>query len=521
MINKVLVVGFGNIGKRHYKLLKKKLPKSEIKILKTKNTKIEKGFSKSQYINENYLEEFLPDISIISNPAPFHLYYAEKLLKLNSNIFIEKPLSDSDKKINLFLKKTKSSSASVTVGYNLRFLDSLIELKKLVDENIIGTIYSVKCDAGQYLPEWRNSDYRKSVSAKKSLGGGVLLELSHEIDYLNWIFGKISWVNSHISKISNLEIDVGKLALSTALCIIYPDKGYRDDFCTAIAGVLLNHTKWKPEEIDDFIYRIAVIAKDHDPDKRNNKGTSHAKAQRKLGMPTIAQSVGDKCSVSAIQTLFSWVGITNEAVEGQAAIGDIIEYGQNRYLVKVNAVVNDKPKQVQIIVTGPTLMKQHLFYDEVISQASVWVPKMKPVEFEKIMRAKYEARSRSENYVEEANENLRFKKYFKSYIRKEKAYTDKKELYNHKLPYFDLGKSSIQFNLDMFEDYLESQKINMKRVDLVMKIQMILEGKKIHGKDSNNKSFVYWKIDKPDIDKEDILVEGEVVEEVQQIDYEA
>ena len=319
----------------------------------------------------------------------------------------------------------------------------------------------------------------------------------------------------------NLETDVGKLALSTALCIIYPDKGYRDDFCTAIAGVLLNHTKWKPEEIDDFIYQIAVTSKDHDSEKRNKKGTSHAKAQRKLGMPTIAQSVGDKCSVSAIQTLFSWVGITNEAVEGQAAIGDIIEYGQNRYLVKVNAVVNDKPKQVQIIVTGPTLMKQHLFYDEVISQASVWVPKMKPVEFEKIMRAKYEARSRSENYVEEANENLRFKKYFKSYIRKEKAYTDKKELYNHKLPYFDLGRSSIQFNLDMFEDYLESQKINMKRVDLVMKIQMILEGKKIHGKDPNNKSFVYWKIDKPDIDKEDILVEGEVVEEVQQIDYEA
>jgi hypothetical protein len=321
--------------------------------------------------------------------------------------------------------------------------------------------------------------------------------------------------------VGNLTMDVGKLALSTALCIIYPEEGDRDNFCTAIAGVLLSHTKWTLKEIDEFIYRVAVEAKDHKPEERENKGTSHSKANRKLGMPTIAQCVGNNCSVGAIQTLFSWIGITNEAVEGQAAIGDIIEYGQNRYLVKVNAVVNDKPKQVQIIVTGPTLMKQHLFYDEVISQASVWVPKMKPVEFEKIMRAKYEARSRSENYVEEANENLRFKKYFKSYIRKEKAYTDKKELYNHKLPYFDLGKSSIQFNLDMFEDYLESQKINMKRVDLVMKIQMILEGKKIHGKDPNNKSFVYWKIDKPDIDKEDILVEGEVVEEVQQIDYEA
>lgn len=321
--------------------------------------------------------------------------------------------------------------------------------------------------------------------------------------------------------VGNLTMDVGKLALSTALCIIYPNKGDRDNFCTAIAGVLLSHTKWTLKEIDEFIYRIAVIAKDHKPEERKNKGTSHSKANRKLGMPTIAQCVGNNCSVGAIQHLFSWIGITNEAVEGQAAIGDIIEYGQNRYLVKVNAVVNDKPKQIQIIVSGPTLMKQHLFYDEVISQASVWVPKMKPVEFEKIMRAKYEARSRSENYVEEANENLRFKKYFKSYIRKEKAYTDKKELYNHKLPYFDLGRSSIQFNLDMFEDYLESQKINMKRVDLVMKIQMILEGKKIHGKDQYNKSFVYWKIDKPDIDKEDILVEAEVVKKVEQIDYEA
>ena len=143
------------------------------------------------------------------------------------------------------------------------------------------------------------------------------------------------------------------------------------------------------------------------------------------------------------------------------------------------------------------------------------------MDFDKMMIAKFQARTKSQDYDPESSEDVRFIGWFESFIDKFKAYTDKKELYNHKLPYFDLGRSSIQFNLDMFEDYLESQKINMKRVDLVMKIQMILEGKKIHGKDPNNKSFVYWKIDKPDIDKEDILVEGEVVEEVQQIDYEA
>jgi predicted dehydrogenase len=59
------------------------------------------------------------------------------------------------------------------------------------------------------LPNWRpNSDYKKSVSAQKILGGGVLLELSHEIDYLYWIFGDVEWVKSHLSRQSSLEIDV-------------------------------------------------------------------------------------------------------------------------------------------------------------------------------------------------------------------------------------------------------------------------------------------------------------------------
>lgn len=58
------------------------------------------------------------------------------------------------------------------------------------------------------MPEWRpNLDYRDSVSARSELGGGVLFEMSHEIDYLQWIFGDISWVNAVLSKQSTLIID--------------------------------------------------------------------------------------------------------------------------------------------------------------------------------------------------------------------------------------------------------------------------------------------------------------------------
>ena len=67
----------------------------------------------------------------------------------------------------------------------------------LMQNKIVGKILSVRCEVGQFLPSWRpNIDYRESVSARKALGGGALLELSHEIDYLMWIFGDIDWVKA-------------------------------------------------------------------------------------------------------------------------------------------------------------------------------------------------------------------------------------------------------------------------------------------------------------------------------------
>jgi predicted dehydrogenase len=73
-------------------------------------------------------------------------------------------------------------------GYNLRFSYSLKRFNELIKKKIVGKILSVRCEVGQYLPDWRpNKDFRKTVSANKRLGGGVLLELSHEIDYLRWI----------------------------------------------------------------------------------------------------------------------------------------------------------------------------------------------------------------------------------------------------------------------------------------------------------------------------------------------
>ena len=310
----------------------------------------------------------------------------------------------------------------------------------------------------------------------------------------------------------NLTNDVGKIALATALCITYASSGQRDAYCTAIAGALIKHTEWTEKEIDNFVYDIATAANDDEADKRRTKGTSSKKAKRKFGMPKLAEIIG--CSTKTVSTLFSWIGIKEATTEeAKESIGDIIEYGSDRYFVKINAVVQGQPVEKIITVDGPTLRNKKLFYDAVIRQASVWIPEMTPKDFEEIMRRKYEAREKSKDYVKEAEEDLRFVKHFKNYITEEKVYTNKKELAYFGMPYFNQEKSILEFNLDKFEDYLHKQKVNLPRVDLVIKCQRILKAKRKHGKfGKEQKSCVSWRILDQEIDKDDLIVDGEYKE---------
>ena len=80
----------------------------------------------------------------------------------------------------------------------------------------------------------------------------------------------------------DLNADLRKVALSTALCILYAPQGQRDSYCTAIAGVLLKHTKWSAHEIDEFIYNLAIASNDNEKESRRSKGTTGKEAQKNL-----------------------------------------------------------------------------------------------------------------------------------------------------------------------------------------------------------------------------------------------
>ncbi|CAB4569582.1 unannotated protein [freshwater metagenome] len=208
LIGRILIVGQGAMGLRHLAMARKLFPKAQIKIL-AKNQTSELIKLSDGYLEKDELQYFAPQVAVIASPAPFHIEMALKLARAGIHLLIEKPLSSSTERVVELIELARENKLTLMTGYNLRFSSSLMHFKELIEKRILGKVLSVRCEVGQYLPDWRaNKDYRTTVSANYHLGGGVLLELSHEIDYLRWIFGELDWVNATLTKQSDLEIDV-------------------------------------------------------------------------------------------------------------------------------------------------------------------------------------------------------------------------------------------------------------------------------------------------------------------------
>ena len=209
MIERVLIVGHGSIGRRHLRLARELLPDSDIRVLRHRDEKYIPEYADGIFKRIEDAVMFLPNLAVIANPATHHVNSALMLARAGVHLLIEKPLSQSVDRVRQLLDIGTHKGCVIATGYNLRFLPSLQFFRNQLRERKIGKVFSVRCEAGQYLPSWRPEiDYRQSVSARQELGGGVLLELSHEFDYLRWIFGEIDWVEGVVTQSSCLDIDV-------------------------------------------------------------------------------------------------------------------------------------------------------------------------------------------------------------------------------------------------------------------------------------------------------------------------
>jgi predicted dehydrogenase len=194
---KVLIIGFGSIGKKHATILKKFKMVSDVYILSRRNPKIFKSINKLSQI-----KDINPDYIIICSRTSDHFKHLKYIERNFSKkiVLVEKPLFNNYHKFSILKNK-------VFVGYNLRQHPVIRFIKNFI---INKKIFSVNITCNSYLPNWRkNINYMDSYSSHRRFGGGVLLDLSHEIDYLEWVFKKVKKLHLvKIKKLSNLKINV-------------------------------------------------------------------------------------------------------------------------------------------------------------------------------------------------------------------------------------------------------------------------------------------------------------------------
>lgn len=217
----ILVIGAGSIGRRHAENCTQLGTNVSIFDIDTDHLVSlcqDKGYSPVHDLDDALKNESY-NAAIICTPNHLHILDAQKVADAHIDLFIEKPLSHTYDGVDNLISTISKNHLIAMAGFNLRFEPGLLYFKKNVDPK---NVAFVQIESGSHMPAWRpGTDYRTGYSANKSMGGGIILDDVHELDYACWLFGYPQSVICSYGKYSNFEIDVEDTA---EFHFQYPDK---------------------------------------------------------------------------------------------------------------------------------------------------------------------------------------------------------------------------------------------------------------------------------------------------------
>ena len=236
LLKRLLICGLGSIGRRHARIFKELVPTLELAVYRSGYGKDCSELELMSHIFTDLTQaiSWKPDAAVIASPAPFHQQQALLLARSGIPLLIEKPLGTGyenpqgwEELIDLY------RNVKIAIGYFLRQDPCSLYVKENIESQELGKVLEAEFYCGSWLPQWRPElDYRDSVSSRKSLGGGVLLELSHEIDLAYWLLGDFSIVFSSLQKSDLLDVDVEDKVLIIGSGINSSLITIRTNFCT-------------------------------------------------------------------------------------------------------------------------------------------------------------------------------------------------------------------------------------------------------------------------------------------------
>jgi len=207
---KFIIAGLGSIGRRHLRNLLA-LGEKDILLYRTHQSTL----PDDELMNFPVVQDidvalsFNPTAVIVSNPTALHLDVAIPAARAGCHLLLEKPISHSMERVDELQDAIAYGGGEVLCGFQFRFHPGLIKTLELVREGAVGRPLSVRAAYGEYLPAMHPwEDYRVSYSTRQDLGGGVVLTLSHPIDYLRWILGEVNGLWAYVRQLNDFQIQV-------------------------------------------------------------------------------------------------------------------------------------------------------------------------------------------------------------------------------------------------------------------------------------------------------------------------
>ena len=215
---RVLFIGLGSIGQRHLRLLLELVPDARVFALRSGRG----GPGLAELCPRNAGPEFSslaqaleakPHLAVLATPSHLHLEPARALMRAGVPLLLEKPVDISREGLKELAALGEESSAPVLVGYQLRHHPAYGQIQTWLNDELIGKPLSLLAQVGQWLPDWRpGRDYKNSYSSKLSQGGGVIFDLSHEINLALGFLGPAGKVTAAGGLLSDLELESEDLA---------------------------------------------------------------------------------------------------------------------------------------------------------------------------------------------------------------------------------------------------------------------------------------------------------------------
>lgn len=156
------------------------------------------------------------DAVVIATPSALHADQAVRALEAGRHVLVEKPLATVVSDAQRVAQAAEQSGSVCAVAMNLRFHPGILALRRLLQEGRLGPPLLARASFGYDLRRWRpETDYRLSYSSRAELGGGIVLDAIHELDYLVWLLGPVSAVSGETAHLSSLDIDVEDVGVGT------------------------------------------------------------------------------------------------------------------------------------------------------------------------------------------------------------------------------------------------------------------------------------------------------------------